>query len=218
LVNGRLALEYPDDPRMRVAHETIYRKIYTKGHHLDFLWEELPQARRKRRKRGQGKSRRGPSICNRVSIAERPLAVETREEFGHWEGDTIVGRAQDGFAVTVVERKSRLLSAVKTETKRANEVRRAVIDALQDYPVSWVKTITVDNGSEFADHEGIDEQVNGLIRRRLPKGTHFKDLTQNKLDEIVESINNRPRKCLAYRTPNEVFQEQRENYLRAIRI
>ena len=238
LVAGRLALEYPDTPKMRVSHETIYRKIYTTGHYLDLLRKELPQARKKRRKRGQGKHRRGPNIRNRVSIAERPADVETRKEFGHWEGDTVVGKNQDGFIVTLVERKSRLLAATKTETKRANEVRQAVIDALQDRPVSWVKTITVDNGTEFADHQtisnelgvsiyyadpysayqrGSNEQVNGLIRRRLPKGTSFKGLTQQHLDEIVENINNRPRKCLGYRTPNEVFNQQREMHMRALR-
>ena len=238
LVDGRLALEHPDTPWMRVSHETIYRKIYTTGHYLDFLREELPQARKKRRKRGQGKHRRGPSIRNRVGIAERPAVVETRKELGHWEGDTVVGKNQDGFIVTLVERKSRLLAASKTQTKRADEVRQAVINALQDRPISWVKTITVDNGTEFADHQAIsdelgvsiyyadpysayqrgsNEQVNGLIRRRLPKGTSFKGLTQQHLDEIVENINNRPRKCLGYRTPNEVFKQQREMHMRALR-
>ncbi len=238
LVAGRLPVDYPDTPKMRVSHETIYRAIYTNGHHLDLLREELPQARKKRRKRGQGKHRRGPSIRNRVGIAQRPKAVNDRKEIGHWEGDTVVGKNQDGFAVTLVERSSRVLEAVKTKTKSAREVRQAVIGALQDRPVSWVKTITFDNGTEFADHEtiakrlgvaiyfadpysayqrGSNEQVNGLIRRRLPKGTHFKDLTQKQLDQIVDSINNRPRKCLGYRTPNEVFQEQRKKHLRALR-
>ena len=238
LVGKRLPLEYPGNSKMRVSHETIYRKIYTQGHHLDLLREELPQARKKRRKRGQGKYRRGPSIRNRISIAERAQAVNERTEIGHWEGDTVVGKNQDGFAVTLVERTSRLLEAVKTETKSAREVQQAVVTALQDRPISWVKTITVDNGTEFAEHEAIagrlgvsvyfadpysayqrgsNEQVNGLIRRRLPKGTSFKNLTQEHLDKIVENINNRPRKCLGYRTPNEVFNEQREKHLRALR-
>jgi len=238
LVAGRLPLDYPDTPTMRVSHETIYRKIYTTGHYLDLLREHLPQARKKRCKRGQGKHGRGPSIRNRVGIAERPAIVETRKELGHWEGDTVVGKNQDGFIVTLVERKSRLLAATKTQTKRADEVRQAVIDALQDRPISWVKTITVDNGTEFADHQSIsdqlgvsvyyadpycayqrgsNEQVNGLIRRRLPKGTSFKGLTQKHLDQIVEDINNRPRKCLGYQTPNEVFKQQREMLMRALR-
>lgn len=238
LVSGRLGLDYPAAPEMRVCHETIYQAIYTDGHYLDLLREELPQARPKRRKRGQGKKRRGPSIANRVSIAERPAAVETREEIGHWEGDTLVGKNQDGFAVTLVERHSRLTESIKTQTKAANEIQQAVIEALQDRPTSWVKTITFDNGTEFAGHEtmarelrvaiyfadpysayqrGSNEQVNGLIRRYLPKNTRFSEVTQEQLDRIVEKLNNRPRKCLGYRTPNEVFNEQRERHLRALR-
>lgn len=237
LVAGRLPLDYPDAPHMRVCHESIYQAIYADGHHLDMLREELPQARPKRRKRGQGKRRRGPSIPNRVDICERPAAVENRDAFGHWEGDTLVGKHQDGFAVTLVERRSRRLAAAKTETKTAHEVQQAVIEALQDYPVPWVKTITFDNGTEFAGHEGIarelgvsvyfaapysayqrgsNEQVNGLIRRYLPKGRGFSGLTQQHLDEIADKLNNRPRKCLGYRTPNEVFFEHREKHRRAL--
>jgi IS30 family transposase len=237
LVAGCLKRDYPDDPRMRLCHETLYQAIYNNTHNLHYLIEYLPQRRPKRRRRGQGKSRRGPRIPNRVSITQRPAAVEDRKEIGHWEGDTIFGKNQDGFIVTLVERHSRLLRAQKTETKRAPEVRQAVIDALQDRPVSWVKTITFDNGTEFFQHElmaqelgvlvyfaqpysafqrGTNEQTNGLIRRYLPKGTSFKDLTQERLDHIVEEINNRPRKCLGYRTPNEVFQEQRRKHLIAL--
>ena len=237
LVAGRLPLDYPGDGQMRVCHESIYQAIYTDGEYLDMLRQELPQARPKRRKRGQGKRRRGPSIQNRVDISERPAIVDNREEIGHWEGDTVVGKNQDGFAVTLVERASRRLAAAKTQTKAALEVQRAVIEALQDYPVSWVKTITFDNGTEFAGHQAIanglgvsvyfaapysayqrgsNEQVNGLIRRYLPKGTPFRDVTHEQLDEIVEKINNRPRKCLGYRTPNEVFNEQRKQHLCAL--
>jgi transposase, IS30 family len=237
LVAGRLPLDYPGTDQMRVCHESIYQAIYKDGDYLDMLRPELPQARPKRRKRGQGKRRRGPSIPNRVDISERPAAVDKREEIGHWEGDTVVGKGQDGFAVTLVERTSRRLAAAKTRTKAALEVQQAVIEALQDHPAPWVKTITFDNGTEFAGHEviakelsvsvyftapysayqrGSNEQVNGLIRRYLPKGTAFRNLTQQQLDEIVEKINNRPRKCLGYRTPNEVFKEQREQHLRAL--
>jgi IS30 family transposase len=237
LVAGRLPLDYPRTDQMRVCHESIYQAIYTDGDYLDMLRQELPQARPKRRKRGQGKRRRGPSIQNRVDISERPAAVDKREEIGHWEGDTVVGKNQDGFAVTLVERTSRRLAAAKTQTKAALEVQLAVIEALQDHPAPWVKTITFDNGTEFAGHQAIakglgvsvyfaapysayqrgsNEQANGLIRRYLPKGTPFRDVTQEQLDEIVEKINNRPRKCLGYRTPNEVFNEQRQQHLRAL--
>lgn len=238
LVSGRLRRLYPEDPRMQVCHETIYQAIYANRHKLDFLREALTQARPRRRKRGQGKKRRASSIPNRVSIHERPTSIEERKETGHWEGDTVVGKGQDGFAVTLVERSSRLLHAVKTESKRAGEVCQAIIDTLRERPISWVKSITFDNGTEFTEHEiiaeqlgvsvyfadpysayqrGSNEQVNGLLRRYLPKGTPFKELSQQQLDRIVENINNRPRKCLGYRTPNEVFLEQRQKHLCALR-
>jgi IS30 family transposase len=237
-VAGRLRVEFPHDPRMHVCHETLYQAIYTHRHFLDFLWEFLPQARPKRRKRGQGKRRRGPSIPNRVSISERPPAVEQRSEFGHWEGDLVVGKGQDSFILTLVERASRLLYTAKTTTRRAAEVSQTVVDTLLDCPTSWVKTLTVDNGSEFCDHptiaaelglcvyfadpyaayqRGSNEQVNGLLRRYLPKGTPFKNLTNETLQQITDKINNRPRKCLGYRTPKEVFQQQRLLLLRALR-
>ena len=238
LAAGRLRMLFPNDPKMHVCHETLYQAIYCNRHYLDFLLECLPQARPKRRKRGQGKTRRGPVISGRISIIQRPAAVEQRQEFGHWEGDLIVGKGQDGFILTLVERVSRLLHTVKTATKRTAEVCRAVIETLLDRPLSWLKTITFDNGTEFANHQtiadelpvsvyfadpyaayqrGSNEQVNGLIRRYLPKGTSFKDLTPEKLQEITDSINNRPRKCLGYRTPNEVFEQFRQQRLRALR-
>lgn len=107
---------------LRVCHETIYQSIYTHGHYLDMLRQDLPQARPKRRKKGQGKRRRGPSIPDRVDIRERPAVVDERKEIGHWEGDTVAGKNQDGFAVTLVECTSRQVAAAKTQTKAALEV------------------------------------------------------------------------------------------------
>jgi len=235
-VAGRLPVDFPYDPRMRVSHEAIYQAIYAQDS-LHFLIAFLPQARPKRRKRGQGKSRRGPSIPNRVGIEQRPPEVETRTTHGHWEGDLVVGKNNDGFIVTLVERTSRLLCAVKAQTKKACEVAQAAIEVLLDYPASWLKTATFDNGPEFALHEriaealplqvyfadpysayqrGTNENTNGLIRRYLPKGTSFADLTQRQLDSFVDQMNNRPRKCLGYRTPNEVFQNIHNQRLLAL--
>ncbi len=228
-VAGCLPDEYPGESRMRICHEAIYQAIYS-DKRLHFLVEHLIQSRPKRRKRGQGKSRRGPAIPNRVGIEERPPEVDERSRFGDWEGDTVVGAHQQGYLVTLVERRSRLLKSVLVKTKQAGEVAQAVIDALVDLPNSWVKTITFDNGTEFTNHEkmaevlpvdiyfaapyssyqrGTNENTNGLIRRYLPKGTSFRDITQEKLDWIVNELNNRPRKILGYRTPNEVFQGRR---------
>ena len=235
-VAGRLPLDYPEDLSMRISHETIYQGIYNDSK-LAFLVPFLPQGRPKRRPRGQGKTGRGPSIPNRTGIEERPEHVEERREPGHWEADSIIGKGRDGFIVTLVERSRRLLCAVKTCTLKACEVAPAIIKALLDMPVSWVRTITFDNGTEFARHEqiaaelgvdtyfadpyaayqrGTNENTNGLIRRFLPKGKSFEDLTQKQLDRIVDLLNNRPRKCLGYRTPREAFNEDHQERLRAL--
>ena len=235
-VAGRLPMEYPEDLGMRISHEAIYQAIYN-DQRLHFLIKSLAQARPKRRKRGQGKTRRGPSIPNRVGIEQRPQVVEERARYGDWEGDTLAGARQEGFLTTLVERKSRRLQSRKVETKQAGEVAQAVIDALEDLPISWVKTITFDNGTEFAQHEnmaqvlpvsiyfatpyssyqrGTSENTNGLIRRYLPKGVRFRDLSQDRVDYIVDQLNNRPRKTPGYYTPHEVFEQQRREHRLAL--
>jgi len=229
-IAGRLPVDYPDDPRMRISDETLYQHIYG-DERMHCLIKHLPQSRPKRRKRGQGKTRRGPAIPNRTGIEQRPQEVDARSRYGDLEGDTIVGARQQGFVATLVDRKALFLLARKTQTKQADEVAEAVIDALSDLPASWLKTLTFDNGTEFAQHEritqslpirvyfarpyasyqrGTNENTNGLLRRYLPKGTDFRTLTQEQLDHIVEELNNRPRKQLGYLSPNEVFRQQRQ--------
>jgi transposase, IS30 family len=237
LAAGRLRVEYPHDGRMRVCHESIYQAIYANRFRLDYLIECLPQARPKRRRRGQGKTRRGPSIANRVSIHERAAEVNERGEPGHWEADLVVGRNQESFLLTLVERHARITIATKLSSKQAGPVAQAIIEALEDMPISWVKSIAFDNGTEFAEHErvarvlgiptyfadpyssyqrGSNEQVNGLLRRDYPKGTCFHRVSRRHLQTVVHTLNNRPRKCLQYRTPNEIFQQHRNEHRRAL--
>jgi IS30 family transposase len=224
-----LPLNFPEDTRMRISHEAIYQGIYG-DERMRFLIHHLPQARPKRRKRGQGKTRRGPSIPNRIGIAHRPPEVEERARFGDWEGDLIVGAGQSGYIVTLVERTARLLLTRVLCTKDAEITAEAIIDAMMDLPPSWIKTITFDNGTEFAGHElitrengasiyfadpyasyqrGTNENTNGLIRRFLPKKMTFENLKQERLNIIEEELNNRPRKILQYRTPNDVLKNYR---------
>ena len=224
-IAGRLPLEYPDDPRMRISHETIYRALYT-DERLKPLIQYLPQARAKRRKKGMEKSSRGPTIPNRVSIEKRPTEVNERTRCGDWEGDTVLGKNHRGAIVTLVERKTLFLAARRLDAKTAEFTAQGTIDALIDLPAKNVKTITFDNGTEFTNHQTIarelnvntyfahpycsnerarNENTNGLLRRFLPKGTSFENLEQNQLDYLVYLLNNRPRKTLGYRTPNELF-------------
>jgi transposase, IS30 family len=226
---NRLWLDYPHDPWMRVSTETIYRTLYTDAKWNSAFVAFLRQGRKTRQKRCLGSKRRGP-IANRVSIEKRPAEVDALATYGHWEGDTVIGKNQNGAIVTLVERKGDWLRAVPVASRKADEVARAVVQALQDMPPHLRKTITFDNGSEFAGHDtiaqqlnvdiffahpysayerGRNENANGLLRQYIPKGMSFENVTQEQLRGIVNQLNDRPRKKQEYRTPNEVFKEQR---------
>lgn len=223
-IAGRMKLTFKDNAQMRISPEAIYSFIYSKEYKHRRFWEYLPWQRKIRKRKHGRKVHRG-RIPDRVSIHLRPEVVQTREEFGHWEGDTVEGLAHRDGIHTEVERKSRFLSARKVERIDSPEAVKAQIHIFSPLPAHARKTLTLDNGREnhlhsklnklgistfFADpysswQRGTNEYHNGLIRRYLPKKTDFSTLTQQELDEIVEEINNRPRKCLGFYTPKEVF-------------
>ena len=168
---------------------------------------------------------RSPKIVNRISIDERPLSIETRHQFGHWEGDTIVSKKSTGTLCCLVERKSRLLLLTKLPKRTADDVNRATVRRLGSFPQHARRTLTLDNGSENAGHEkitasikvkcffahpyaswerGTNENTNGLVRWYLPKGTDLSKIPPEQIALIESLINNRPRKCLDYKTPIEV--------------
>jgi len=226
-VAGRLRVDYPHDGRMHVSPETIYRAIYSDERLGRVLIPQLRQARKRRRNKGMGKnSRNSIAIPNRVSIEHRPQQVEQRVRYGDWEGDTIIGGNLRGVVATLVERKSLFLRAVRVGSKNANDVAQAITGALSSMPADWLKTITFDNGTEFARHEQLsaslgttiyfahpyssnerarNENTNGLLRQYLPKGVSFENLSTQQLQAIVDELNDRPRKSLGFRTPNELF-------------
>ena len=178
---------------------------------------------KKRRKRYGKYDYRG-TIPSRKSITERPETVDLRERLGDWEGDTIIGKGHQGAMVTLTERTSRFTLIRKVTQKSAARVSQAVIDLL-----SWVQhleTITSDNGKEFAAHQlisqkllidfyfahpyaswerGTNENTNGLIRQYLPKERDLTTVTAQEEILIMDRLNLRPRKCLDFRTPYEVF-------------
>ncbi|MEK7153014.1 MAG: IS30 family transposase [Patescibacteria group bacterium] len=237
-ISGRLILDYPKDTRMRVSHETIYAYVYAPEQSELKLWEYLPRKQTRRRKRPGRKVKRS-RIPDRVSIHDRPESVNDRSEFGHWEGDTIEGKKLVGDGIhTEVERLSRKLLASKVARIATQETVTAQLTMFGDLPPQARQTTTLDNGREnvahgqlkqilglqayFADpysswQRGTNENTNGLVRRYLPKQTDFTTLTQEELNDIVEEINNRPRKVLGYQTPNEVYSEQL-NKLASVRI
>lgn len=228
-ISGRLPLDHPDDERLRIGHETVYRFIYAPAQAKEKLWEYLPRKQKKRRKQAGRKVHRS-RIPDRVSIRERPQAANDRSQFGHWEGDSIEGKRSVGDGIhTEVERLSRKLLARKVGRIASAETAQAQLAMFRGLPAAARRSTTLDNGREhhlhtrlhqalglrtyFADpysswQRGTGEYHNGLVRRYVPKQTDFGHLTQAELDDIVEEINNRPRKVLAYKTPNEVYSEQ----------
>jgi IS30 family transposase len=225
-IAGRLKLDFPRNASMRMSHEGIYRWIYVDAKAGGSLYQCLRWQHKRRRKQRRYGSVRG-LIPGRVSIRERPKVVHRRSRFGDWEGDTVYGRNTRDCLLTQVERKSRYLIANKISDRRASTVALRHIEHFSAMPISWRRTLTLDNGSEFAafnqveQHTGVrvffadpycawqrgsNENTNGLLRRYFPKGTNFSDVSHEQLAAVVETLNNRPRKCLSYRTPVEVVQ------------
>lgn len=221
-IDGRLKLE---TGYRVISYECIYQYIYSKTNKSKKLWRFLPLKRKKRQKK-LGRKITKCKILNRVSIHDRDKNIESRKVFGHYEGDSIIGRRTRGKVIhTEVERQTRYLFAQLIKTKTAKDTLDAQINIFKDYPAL---SVTTDNGSEFVKHEklnklgiktyfadpyssgqrGTNENTNGLIRRYLPKKTSFENLSQNTLDAIVWRINNRPKKVLKFHTPQEVFSKQ----------
>lgn len=222
-IAGRLKLK--NNGRVVISYETIYRFIYKQDNKHLKLWQMLPQGHAKRRK-WHGRSGKVEKIPARVSIHDRPEEIEDRAEFGHWEGDSVVGRGKHHGIHTEVERKTRYFQArllPKLNSLATVEAQTRIFRALPEFAR---KTVTLDNGLEFVRHQeltketgmdvyfadpyrsgqrGTNENTNGLLRRYLPKKTSFRGLSQGELNDIVTEINSRPRKCLGYFKPVELF-------------
>ncbi|MHC4717355.1 MAG: IS30 family transposase [Planctomycetota bacterium] len=211
-----------------ISHATIYRWLWADPDRAERLRAHLRVAWRKRRKRYGKPSKRG-QIPNRVPIDERPAVVNGRGRLGDWEGDTIFGKARTGCVVTNVDRASRYLVTRRLDRALAQAVEDGLYDAMRRMPPEKRKTETVDNGREFSRHEaiadrlglevyfahaysawerGTNENTNGLLRQYLPKSRDFESLTDFELASYTWQLNNRPRKCLNYRTPAEVFHRR----------
>jgi IS30 family transposase len=222
-VAGRLRLErHPS-----VSHERIYQHIAADKERGGTLHLHL-RCRKERRKRYGRPTRRG-QIAGRVGIEARPAVVAAKRRVGDWEADTIVGRRGRGAVLTLVERKSKLVRLCWVERKGAVEVAAASVAVLSPL-TAHVLTITSDNGGEFAHHariseglgakfyfarphasweRGVNENTNGLLRQYFPKQADFGSITPCEVERAMERLNNRPRKTLGYRTPNEVFHKHR---------
>lgn len=223
-ISGRLRYKKPGNKYWVISYECIYQFIYAKRNKHKALWEYLPRKQKKRRKKYGRKVQRS-RIPDRVSIHKRPDEIENREEFGHWESDSIVGKNHIGGIHTEVERKTRLIMAKFIKDLTAKETADKASQMFRDLPKKAKKSTTLDNGLENTEHKrfglttyfcdpysswqrGSNENSNGLIRRYLPKRTDFSKYQQWELDDMINEINNRPRKCLGYRTPQEAFIEE----------
>lgn len=225
-IAGRLKRE--NNNKSVICHETIYRFIYGPHGMKRNLSEYLVRHHyRRRRWHTRYLYRRG--IANRVSIRLRPKEVEKRKSFGHWEADVIEGKAHLKGIQTLLERKTRFFQGKILERIDSEYGVRAQYDLLRRFPKEARKTLTMDNGKENYNHQklvnwlglqtyfcdpycawqkGASENHNGVLRRYIPKKADLINLSQLELEAIIEEINQRPRKCLGYETPEEAFTRE----------
>jgi IS30 family transposase len=212
--------------QLPISHETVYQHVYADKAQGGPLWKHLRCQKQKRKRYAGGRDRRG-QIPNRRPLSERPLHIEARRQVGHWECDTVIGASHQGAVVTMVERKSGYAVMAKVEKKTSELVSSVIVDKLQPL-AARVKTLTFDNGKEFAGHAHIDQQLqstayfarpfaswergsnenlNGLLRQYVPKKRAMSTVTDEEIRMIQNRLNNRPRKRLGFKTPAEVFHQ-----------
>jgi IS30 family transposase len=217
-IAGRMKLDHPDDRRRQVSHQTIYTWIERdeqRDHWRSFL-----------RRRGKRRQHRKKPAGIGAPIHGRPEVIEQRLRLGDLEGDTVLGPPGTGGLATLADRKSRYTIIVKIQRKEADHVHQKIKGRLKQLDEERRHSLTLDNGSEFArctrlekhlDMElysadpgcpyqrGTNENTNGLIRQYYPKGTDFRDVSHQDVRRVENLINNRPRACLGFKTPYEVF-------------
>jgi IS30 family transposase len=230
-ISAWLALEYPDDPEMRVSHETIYMSLFVQGRGA--LRQELHQCLRSGRamRRAKARTKGGfgqGQLTNTVMISERPAEADDRAVPGHWEGDLIYGSRMTCIG-TLVERSTRyVMLFALPEGHTAELVRTAMARKIRSLPTELKRSLTWDQGKEMAEHvrftvdtgiqvyfcdpkspwqRGTNENTNGLLRQYLPKTTDLSAVTQTQLNAIARSLNGRPRQTLGWKSPSEAFNE-----------
>lgn len=224
----RLIILYPNDMSMRVSHETIYSYLYVlpRG---ELKREITTCLRRHHKHRLRRKARQKSSpIQDFLSIEERPIEVADRIIPGHWEGDLLAGSRNASAIGTLVERTTRMTFLVKLEDKYARHVRNAFADEFRHLPKGLKRTLTYDQGMEMAEHKlftketditvyfahphspwerGTNENTNALLRQYFPKNADFTKISKERLKEVQDELNDRPRKTLGWYTPHEKFAE-----------
>lgn len=226
-ISAWLKLQYPNDYKMNISHETIYQYIYTvpRGELKKQLISCLRKSKAKR-KSEVGSRKRKSKIKDQVSIEDRPIEVDDRCVPGHWESDLIIGKGQQSCIGTIVERTTRFTILVPLKNRTAKEVRKAFARELRKLPKEITKSITHDNGTEMAQHKlftkatniqvyfchpysswerATNENTNGLIRDFWKKGSDLSLLSRYQIKKVQKLLNERPRKILKWRSPADVF-------------
>lgn len=221
-ISGRMKVDYPGVGAPRISYETIYVWIWREKREGGLWRKQLrhgSKPRRKRSGRGERVKMRG-----RVGIEERPLSVDLRHFVGDWEGDTVLGGIGKGLLASWAERKTGYYCLAPMKDKSAASLNRAILERFSRSPELPIRTVTLDNGTEFAEHaklseawkakvffahpyssweRGVNENTNGLLRQYFPKGMNLRQIGKERIAEVENLLNNRPRKRLAYRTPAE---------------
>jgi IS30 family transposase len=221
LISGRIEL----DLGLSISHEAIYQYIYDGNRDLVKF---LPRKHGARKKKWKYRKSKKTHIPNRIPIENRPSEADRRMEFGHFEADTVVSSKSLSALLVIVDRLTRKTKIKKLARKTAEQASNAIIFALKNLNTINLSTITYDNGSEFCYHEKVNkelktksffcnpyhswekgtvENINGLIRRFFPKRTDFDTITDEQIQYVENWINNRPMKCLGFKTPYEKYQE-----------
>jgi IS30 family transposase len=222
-IAGRSRRDFRRQLRRQISRQCIYDWIGQQPRQQRQAWRDCLRFGRPRRKRRQDAGR----LPNAAGIAGRPAIVASRRRYGDWEGDTLVGRRHVGGLLSLVERKSGFTLLARLQNRRAASVRLAAQKRLAALSETLLRTMTFDNGKEFAEHEqlsaatglaiyfaqpyaawqrGTNENTNGLVRQYVPKGTDLRATSHRAVAAIETSLNDRPRKRLGYLTPREVLQ------------
>ena len=222
-----MRLDYPGSCLLRISHECIYQWIWEDKVRGGLWYKELRHGRKpRRRRRGRGVR---TLIRNRVGIEVRPRSVDVRHFIGDWEGDTVWGGMGKGLFASWLERKTGFCCLAPMPAKSAALLNRSIIERFERNPEFPIRTVTLDNGSEFAAHEklaeawnakiffahpysawerGANENANGLLRQYFPKGMDLRHVTRKRIAEVENLLNNRPRKRLRYPTPAEIMTKR----------
>lgn len=233
ILNSRLADKWSPEQLSGVlkasnnplSYQSIYNHVWADRRAGGELYKHLRRRGKKYNYKGGSKAGRG-CIPNRVDIKNRPKIVETKQRFGDWEADTIIGAKHRGAIVSLVDRKSKFTLLYGLPNKCAVLVTAAIISCLEKLPTKMKRTITYDNGKEFSKHadiaqaldvkcyfatpyhsweRGLNEHTNGLVRQYFPKGSDLSAIPDGEIQFVENQLNDRPRKVLGYRTPREVI-------------